>query len=191
MTCIVCDKIKEKKALIVYEDDSIIAILPTKPAVPGHIKIMPKEHASKLEELSDDVVEELFFVANYSSAAVFEALKAQGTNVILNEGDAHLVMDVIPRKENDGLSFTWKPKQLSPTEMDEANARIKDKAFTVGKSEKKEDPKPASPTGPATIVVPGISQPVLPASQDKKDEVIKIPKEDKINYLIKHLQKIP
>ncbi|HJX05387.1 MAG TPA: HIT family protein [Candidatus Nanoarchaeia archaeon] len=176
MACIVCDKIREKKALIAYEDDNLIAILPAKPAVPGHIKIMPKQHFTKLEELSDELVEGLFFLANFSSASVFEALQAHGTNIILNEGDNHLVIDVIPRKEGDNLNFSWKPKELSPEEMDEIHNRINDKAFVIGKEKKEEEAKPV---------------PELKPFEEKKEEVIKIPKEDRINYLIKQLLRIP
>lgn len=185
--CVVCDKIKEKKALIVFEDDNLVAILPSKPSIPGHIKIMPKQHFTKLEELGDELVAELFFLANFSSSAVFETVKAHGTNIILNESESHLIMDIIPRKEGDGLNFMWKPKQLSQTDMDEAHARIKDKAFVIGKAEKKEEPKHL--TSHATPTPTG----TLPVADDKKEEdkVIKIPKEDKINYLIKHLTKIP
>jgi len=174
MVCIVCNKIKEKKALIVYEDDNLIAILPSKPAAIGHIRIMPKQHFTKLEELGNDLVEDLFFLANFSSASVFETLQAQGTNIILNETDNHLAVDVIPRKENDGLNFLWKPKQLTPEEMEETHRRIKDKTFVIGKEEEKEEQKP-----------------VPEEKEEVKEEVIRIPEEEKTNYLIKHLQKIP
>jgi histidine triad (HIT) family protein len=199
MTCVICDKIKERKAMIAYEDDNLIVVLPSKPATAGHVKIMPKNHFTKLEELPDELVEELFFLANFSSSAVFEALKAHGTNIILTESDNHLAMDIIPRKEGDGLNFMWKGKQLSVSEMDEAYLKIKDNAFTLGKQEKKEEPK-AMPEAPKTIKIEAPIQ--LSASapgeakkpdavSDSKEEVLKIPKEDKTNYLIKHLQKIP
>ena len=135
MTCVICDKIKEKKALVVYENDNLIAILPAKPAAIGHVKIMPKQHYTKLDDMDDQLVEELFFLANFASSSVFEALKAHGTNIILNETDHHLAMDIIPRKENDGMDFMWKPKQLSPEEMDAIHSKIKDRAFVVGKTE--------------------------------------------------------
>jgi len=187
MDCVICDKIKEKKALIVFEDDNLIAILPSKPAVPGHIKIMPKQHFTKLDELPDELVEELFFLSNFSSSAVFEAVKAHGTNIILNESDSHLAVDVIPRKENDGLNFMWKPKQLSQVEMDEVHSKVKDKAFVINKNDNKKL-EPKLPPAPAQLSQPA----ALPAPTDEKaDEVLKIPKEDKTNYLIKHLTKIP
>jgi len=179
MACVVCDKIKEKKALIVYEDVNLIAILPSKPAAVGHIKIMPKQHSSKLEELGDELVQDLFFLANFSSASVFEALQAHGTNIILNESDNHLAIDVIPRKENDGLDFMWKPKQLTPEEMDSVHNSIKDKAFVIGKVEQ-EQKEPAQEAEP------------VEAAEEKKEEIIKIPEEEKTNYLIKQLtDKIP
>ncbi|MBN2052598.1 HIT family protein [Candidatus Woesearchaeota archaeon] len=193
MTCVVCDKIKEKKALIVFEDDNLIAILPAKPSAPGHVKIMPKQHFTKLEELSDDVVEELFFLANFASSAVFETVKAHGTNIIMNESENHLSLDVIPRKEGDGMNFLWKPKKLNQFDMDEAHAKIKDKAFVVGKTEMKEESKPIA--SPGLTMPPGASvtpaTPTAPSEKKEDDKVIKIPKEDKINYMTKQLTKIP
>lgn len=171
MTCTICDKIKEKKALVIYEDDNLVAILPSKPAAIGHIKILPKKHFSKLEELNDELVQDLFFLSNFASSSVFEALQAHGTNIILNETDNHLAIDVIPRKENDGLNFMWKPKQMTPEEMEETYNKVKDKAFVIGKTEQTAEAKPVA--------------------EETKEEIIKIPDEEKTNYLIEHLTKIP
>jgi diadenosine tetraphosphate (Ap4A) HIT family hydrolase len=186
MMCVVCEKIKEKKALIVYEDDNLIAVLPSKPAVPGHVKIMPKQHFTRIEEISDELVEQLFFLANIASSAVFDALKAHGTNIILNESENHLVVDVIPRKEGDGLSFLWKPKQLTPAEMDDIHNKINDKIFLIAKKEEKKEEEKEEKEKEAKLA----PAPALVA-EEKKEEIIKLPKEDKINYLIKHLTKIP
>jgi diadenosine tetraphosphate (Ap4A) HIT family hydrolase len=175
MECVVCDKIKEKKAMIVYEDDNLIAILPSKPAVPGHVKVMPKQHVTQIDEMSEESVQDLFFLANFASSAVFDAAKAHGTNIILNESEGHLAIDVIPRKENDGINFTWKPKQLSPAEMDEMHNKITDKAFLVGN---KEEPQPTIPV-------------IENQKVEVKQEEAKDGKKGKINYLLKHLIKIP
>jgi histidine triad (HIT) family protein len=200
MNCAVCDKIKEKKALIAYEDDNLIAVLPTKPAVPGHVKIMPKQHFIALEEMSDGLVEELFFLANIASSAVFEALKAHGTNIILNESESHLAVDVIPRKENDGLNFMWKPKQLSPAEMDDVLSKVKDKTFLItGKEDKKEAEKKEKEQkeqekkiwDPDIALPEGVSPAPDAPLPEKEEKVLKIPKEEKVNYMIKHLTKIP
>lgn len=189
--------------MIVYEDDNLIVVLPSKPAILGHIKIMPKNHFTKLEELSDELVEELFFLANFSSSAVFEALKAHGTNIILTESDSHMAVDIIPRKEGDGLNFLWKGKQLSVVDMDESYSKIKDNDFTLGKQDKDEELK-VMPGAPISMKVEAPIQKFPPApketkkldaasgsKEEAKEDVLKIPKEDKTNYLIKHLQKIP
>jgi len=185
--------------MIAYEDDNLIVVLPSKPATLGHIKIIPKNHFTKLEELPDEFVEELFFLANFSSSAVFEALKAHGTNIMLTESDNHMALDIIPRKEGDGLNFLWKGKQLSVADMDEAYSKIKDKAFTTGAQEKKDEPR-ALPETAQQLKIEAPIQSFAPApveikkcdtKSDSKEEVLKIPKEDKTNYLIKHLQKIP
>lgn len=180
MNCIICDKIKEKKAMIIYEDDNLVAILPSKPAVPGHVKIMPKQHFTAIDDMGDELVKDLFFLANFASTAVFEVAKAHGTNIILNENDNHLAIDVIPRKENDGLNFMWKPKQISPAEMDQIAGKIADKAFIVGK---KQEPSP--------IIVRPDAQPEIKQKEEKLQEPLKEEKKGKINYLLKHLIKIP
>lgn len=211
--CVVCEKLKEKKAIIIYEDENLVAILPSKPAVIGHIKVMPKQHAAKLEELPDNVVEELFFLSNFASSSIFDAVKAHGTNIILNEGDnpeTHLCLDVMPRKEGDGLNFRWKTKQLSVDEMDDAYFKIKDKAFFVGRKEvEQKQPSQSLPsTSPKPIIISDKSTDIKSEKpeekkeedksknkigEDKKedDEVVRIPNEDKTNYLIKQLQRIP
>jgi len=175
MDCATCEKIKDKKALIVYEDDNLIAIMPSKPAATGHIKILPKQHATKLEDLTPEMAENIFFLANFASSTVFDAFRPHGTNIILNESDSHLSIDVIPRKENDGMNFLWKPKSMAPPVLDEIFAKIKDKTFTVGKK----DEMKAAP----------------PKEVEVKPEEIKSEKtadgEEKTNYLIKHLQRIP
>lgn len=174
MDCATCEKIKEKKALIVYEDDNLVAILPARPATVGHIKILPKQHATKLDELTPEMAENIFFLANFASSTVFDALRPHGTNIILNEGDSHLSIDVIPRKENDGMNFLWKPKPMAPPALDEIFAKIKDKTFTVGKKdEKRAAPQKEVEAKPEEI------KPEKAADGEEK------------NYLIRHLQRIP
>ena len=170
MACVVCDRIKEKKAVIAYEDDEFIAVFPSKPAAAGHIRVMPKNHFSKIDELSDFLVQKLFLLANFCSSAVFDVFKCHGTNILINEGDDHLCLEVIPRVDQDGINFLWNTKPLTPEEMDDAHNRLKDKCFSVGKQ---------------------VSSEQKPVMVDESDEIVKVPDEEKVNYLIKHLQKIP
>ncbi|MBN2142501.1 HIT family protein [Candidatus Woesearchaeota archaeon] len=181
MACVICDKLKEKKAHIIYEDDLVTCIMPSKGAAAGHMRVLPNKHATKLDELDESTVERLFMIANYSSASAFDMLKAHGTNIILNEGEGHIAIDVLPRKEGDGLDFLWPPKEMPQNELDEIYSKVKDKTFVIGKSGKKEEVKEVSSSTSAstenslvprpveTIVIPE-KKPKPKASEDKKEE---------------------
>jgi histidine triad (HIT) family protein len=191
MECVVCTKIKEKKALIVYEDEVVCAVLPSKPAVMGHVKVYPKKHIATLEETDDNLLERLFFVSNLASSAVFEIMKAHGTNIMLSEGQDHLAIDVVPRKENDGINVLWKPTQPSPQELDDVFSKIKDKAFGLGRKEEKkvivvEDKLP----------IEKISDTVPEKKEPEKKEQPKAPEPkkpegEKVNYMVKNIIKLP
>ena len=49
----VCDDPKVIEAQKFYEDDSIIALYTHKPVMPGHCLIIPKRHAERFEQLTD------------------------------------------------------------------------------------------------------------------------------------------
>lgn len=170
--CPVCAAISEKKNFL-YEDEKVVAFLSDTPAVAGHIVVAPRQHVPIFEQIPDFVVSELFVKANKLSVACFEALGAEGTNILIQNGVAagqncaHACVNVVPRREGDGLDLLWKPKQLSEEQMSVFELKIKDEAKKIGVFEK-EKPKPV---------------------EIKKPEEIKPSKEE--NYLIKQLQRIP
>ena len=124
MTCIICDyasgKVKTKK---LYEDEDIIAVLNPTPAVFGHSLIFPKKHFTIIQQAPEEIVKKMFHVAQQISGIIFDALGAEGTNVMLNEGfvagqkHAHVLIHVIPRKKDDGLGFEWPQKQIPEESM--------------------------------------------------------------------------
>ncbi|MEM2916688.1 MAG: HIT family protein [Candidatus Woesearchaeota archaeon] len=171
MACETCSLIKEKKGLL-YEDDQIAILIAPKPATAGHIILAPKRHAAILEQVPDFLVGKIFDKANKVSIAVFEALGAEGTNIILNNGVAagqatnHFLLNVLPRRENDGINLAWQPKQLSEEEMSTIELKLKDESKNIGIFEKEEE-KP---------------------KEIKKPEEIK---EEEENYLLKQLERLP
>ncbi len=172
MSCFVCDLVKEKKGLL-FEDEQIAVLLAPKPTVPGHVLLAPKQHAAILEQIPDVVMGKLLDKANKVSIAVFETLGAEGTNIIAHNGVAagqavnHAVLNVLPRRENDGLNFAWQTKQLSEEEMSTIELQLKDETKNIGAVEK-EKPKPKE----------------LPKPKEIKEE-------EEINYLLKQLKRIP
>lgn len=169
--CLFCDIVKGKKeARKIYEDENAIAILPDNPAVPGHVRVIPKKHAHSLKDIAKDAATHLFWIASFAGSAIFEYLGVQGTNILLHDGlkgHEHLTLEVVPRKFDDNLDLQWAPKELSEEENNQAFERLKDKAFFVGK-EKEEKKKE-------------------PVHLDKKHHEVK--GED--NYQIKRLVRIP
>jgi histidine triad (HIT) family protein len=175
--CILCQivegKVPSKK---IYEDDDILAVLDINGASPGHSFVMPKQHFTIMEQVPDQIIGRLFQVANKVSSAVFETLDSKGTNIFVTNGTAagqmvaHFMVNVIPRKENDGINLQWAGKQLTQEEMSTVELQLKDTAKDVGAFEapqKKEDSKKQKP-------------------KEGNDTI-----SDEDNYLVRQLRRIP
>ena len=94
------------------------------PAAPGHTLIIPKEHHQDLTDDADEaLLGHLFKTAAIIGARQKERLKAEGFNVIQNNGEVagqsvhHLHIHVIPRFANDGVLPLWKPTEPSMEEL--------------------------------------------------------------------------
>ncbi|MFQ5474333.1 MAG: HIT family protein [Candidatus Nanoarchaeia archaeon] len=137
MDCHICQLIKEKKNKV-FENEDLYVFAAEEPSVAGHIIAVPKAHIPILEEVSDRLAGDLFWIANKVSVSVFESIGAHGTNILVNNGHAagqdraHVQIHILPRRENDGLDLDWKPKQLSEEEMSTTELFIKDKVGKVG-----------------------------------------------------------
>lgn len=174
MACEFCE-LMEKGENKVYEDEKVVAMLSTRPASIGHILVMPKEHYPIIEQVPDYIIAHLFQITNKISTAIFEAIRVQGTNIIVTNGVAagqrynHFIVNIIPRAPDDGLSFQWKSKQLSEEEMSTVELQVKEKTKNIGGFEK---------------------EPEKPVEMDREAKVISESKENE-NYLLKQLRRIP
>ncbi|MGE0793013.1 MAG: HIT family protein [Candidatus Woesearchaeota archaeon] len=109
-----------------YSDNFVEIKLSDAPCTLGHILVLPKNKVKTMIELEDKEFEQIFFDGSYSASALFELLGAQGTNVIFTELNDKLEMQIIARKENDGLNFVWAPTQISDGELNDVAKKIKD-----------------------------------------------------------------
>ena len=131
MTCEICERIK-KKQNIVYEGKNVIVFVPEEAIIQGHLVVVPKQHFPIMESIPDEIIEEMYFVANKVGISLFEALGIQGTNLLIQNGTAagqehpHVMLNVIPRKENDEIDFLWTPKQMNEEEMSTLELQIKE-----------------------------------------------------------------
>ncbi|MGM5481939.1 MAG: HIT family protein [Nanobdellota archaeon] len=140
------EKIKNKISVI-YEDEKLVAGIPENPQQIGHIVIYSKEESSNIENLDFETAAHLFYVSSFAATAVFEGLKAQGSNIILKTGksddnpDSWLEIHVLPRYEEDSIVVLNQPMRDKPN-MEETAKVIKDKMFFVQyDSTKQEDDK--------------------------------------------------
>jgi histidine triad (HIT) family protein len=191
MECMGCEWVKEAEKL--YEDERVIAFLAEEAISAGHVIVLLKKHYTILEQVPDYEVSHLAKIANKLSIVLFESLKIQGTNMLIQNGIAahqtipHLMIHIVPRLENDGLNFQWRPRQLSEEEMSTIELQLKDAAKTVGSIEK-EKPKPIDLD----------KKPEEFKSLQKKDGGTPESAQDgqenqpeEINYLIRQLERLP
>lgn len=93
----------------VYEDEDFKVILDRFPASKGHVLILPKGHYENLFELPLEISEKLYPLAQRLAKAIKEAVKADGINIIQNNGEAagqsvfHFHMHIIPRFNEDKI----------------------------------------------------------------------------------------
>jgi len=114
----------------VYEDADCIAILDINPANKGHMLLFPKKHYGMMAQMEDREAGLLYAVANKLSKAVFEGLKASGSNIVVGNGAIagqrapHALINIIPRFDGDKVVVGWNPVKLSEDEMDDALKQI-------------------------------------------------------------------
>lgn len=169
MDCLICDAIKSK-SVTVYEDERATVFLLSKGFTLGHLKVVPKNHFSILEQMPGDLLSYTMLIANRFASILFDTLGLHGTNVLIQNGiDAgqsipHFSIDVVPRRPNDGLNFKWDMNKASHESL-EGMKNIFIEALEGGNKSVEEKPAQVQPE--------------------------KIEDNAKDNYLIKHLKRIP
>lgn len=122
--CIFCHIIAGKvPARKVYEDELCVAVLDINPGAPGHVLLLPKEHASVLPQLPEDVIGHLGMVVKHLCRVVVQALKVDGASVLAANGvaagqrAAHVMFHIIPRKEGDGVGLVLQERRMSDEQL--------------------------------------------------------------------------
>ena len=177
--CNICKIVEgEVESKKVYEDDSLLVILHPKPAAPGHLVLMPKEHLSIFENIPDGLVNHMFNVASKLSASIFASMGVQGTNIFMQNGVPagqtvpHVMVHIIPRAENDGVGLVWEPKTLDEEEMSTVELKIKEETKGI-------------------MAQGGVEKAIAaPVAAKEKTQEQTSGKGDE-NYLLKQLERIP
>lgn len=155
-------------------DDKIIVILAVSPIAPGQLQVFPREHFTIMEQTPSDVVKHMFITANKLSTVLFENINCQGTNVIVENGipagqsTSRFSINIIPRRENDGLNLLWSPQKFSEDQMATIALRLEEHTKKIVLEQKKQVP-------------------VIQEEQNKKIDESR----EEVNYKLKQLKRIP
>lgn len=131
-SCIFCKIIKgEVDCFKIHDDKDLIVILDKFPNNIGHSLIIPKRHVENIFELDDDLSGKILKTANRIAKAVKNGLKADGINILQNNGEAanqtvgHFHMHVIPRYFGDTVEIKWVNNKFNDSDFDFTLKKIK------------------------------------------------------------------
>ena len=116
-SCVFCDIVRgETPASLVYADDQVMAFMDIQPVNPGHLLVVPRDHATYLADLDGGTGGRMFQVAAIlASATRRSGVRCEGVNLFLADGRAagqevfHVHLHVIPRFEGDGFGLRFGP----------------------------------------------------------------------------------
>lgn len=133
MDCIFCEIAQKKSpAEILFENEKFLAFLDINPINYGHTLVITKEHFDNFLTVPENELSEITRLTQYLAGAVKRALKADGFNIISNNGNSagqtvyHFHYHIIPRFEND---FMMKPRTKEYDDNEIKNFAEKIKSF--------------------------------------------------------------
>jgi len=107
-SCPFCKMVRHQiHAVVVYEDDEILAVMDLFPATPGHVLVLPKQHIENIYSLREDLASRIMMTATRIAKAIKQQLSPDGLNLIqsnkLAAGQAipHFHLHVVPRYKDD------------------------------------------------------------------------------------------
>lgn len=140
--CIFCDIVMGKQeASFVYRDDLVSAFMDVQPVNPGHVLVVPNEHARDLADLPEETGAHLFRVAQRLAKAIrASGLRCEGMNFFLADGRAalqevfHVHFHVIPRFEEDGFGLRFPERYFKKPPRAELEAAAEEIRSRLGGS---------------------------------------------------------
>ncbi len=109
MACLFCRIVAgEIPAEIIRADAATVAFLDVTPLADGHVLVVPREHATRVEDLSPEAARGLFDAVHQLAGPLRTALGAEGTTIGINDGVCtgqtvpHVHVHIVPRRSGDG-----------------------------------------------------------------------------------------
>lgn len=114
----------------VFENDRVLAFLDINPLSVGHTVVIPRAHAVRFEQLSEDDAAALAGAIGPLADRILSAVGWEDYNLLQNNGSSagqvvmHVHFHIIPRRANDDLGFRWKPRPAGPDELSALASKI-------------------------------------------------------------------
>ena len=119
--CIFCRLVAgEIPAARVYEDALTVAFMDLGQVTPGHVLVATKRHAVTLFDLTPEEAAAVMQTAQRVAQAIRTVFDPPGLTLLLANGPLggqtvfHFHMHVVPRHEDDGITFTWPRQEPGP-----------------------------------------------------------------------------
>jgi histidine triad (HIT) family protein len=120
------------RASRVYEDARVLSFMDIHPASHGDLLVIPKVHATGLEDIDEALMTHLFRVVHLLARALrHSGLPCEGVNLFLADGEAagqtvfHLHVHVFPRTAEDRfhLEVRWQERSRAALDDDASQLR--------------------------------------------------------------------
>ena len=117
-SCIFCDVLAGRAdGSFVHRDEHCAAFLDIRPVNPGHVLVVPLEHADSLGGIAPQTAGHMMRIAQATGAALRDcpAVRCEGVNLHLADGRVagqdvfHAHLHVIPRFAGDGFGLRFPP----------------------------------------------------------------------------------
>ena len=130
MSCIFCAIIAgSAPASLLYQDELCVAFLDIQPVNPGHLLVVPRQHAVDLAALDPADGARLFQVGQQMAQALRRSgLRCEGVNLFLADGETagqevpHVHLHVFPRYAGDGFGLKFNPRYFQRPSREELEA---------------------------------------------------------------------
>ena len=137
--CLICSIVEGRvPAHRVYEDDQCLAFLDIRPAAPGHIMLVPKAHASRVEDLSPEQARALFSALHKLLTPIRDAVGADATTIGVNNGSGsgqevpHVHIHILTRRLGDGGGIVQSLGPGGSGDLAETAKKIREKIKASG-----------------------------------------------------------
>ncbi len=127
-------------ATFLHRDERCAVFMDIRPVNPGHVLVIPVEHAPTLADVDPDTAAHMMRLGQrYAAAIRASGLRCEGVNLLLADGEAamqevfHAHLHVFPRFRGDGFGLRFGPHYAAQEreELERTGAMVRNAAAAL------------------------------------------------------------